>query len=134
LGITAGLQDRVAQVYEGLVYMDFSKHLMEDLGHGLYESLDAHLLPTMFVAYRTQPAKVSGRVLNDLRTRWERGDVDVLETLDRIATLASKGRDALVEGRQDQFPRLMNQNFDLRRRIGDGGGVWSSSGSASTRP
>ncbi len=117
LGITAGLQDRVVQVYEGLVYMDFARNLMEDLGHGRYEALDTSLLPTMFVAYRMQPAKVSGRVLNDLRTRWERGDVEVLETLDRIAELASKGRDALLEGRQDLFPQLMNQNFDLRRRI-----------------
>lgn len=117
LGITAGLQDRVVQVYEGLVYMDFSRHLMEDIGHGCYEGLDARLLPRMFVAYRAQPAKVSGRVLNDLRMRWERRDAELLETLDRIAELASKGRDALLEGRQDQFPRLMNQNFDLRRRI-----------------
>ncbi len=116
LGITAGLQDRVAQVYEGLVYMDFERDLME-VGHGLYESLDVHLLPSMFVAYRTQPAKVSGRILNDLRTRWERGDVEVLETLDRIAALASRGRDVLLEGRHDRFAPLMNENFDLRRRI-----------------
>ncbi|NIQ27582.1 MAG: GHMP kinase, partial [Gammaproteobacteria bacterium] len=50
LGITAGLQDRVVQVYEGLVYMDFARNLMEDLGHGRYEALDTSLLPTMFVA------------------------------------------------------------------------------------
>ncbi|XP_041030377.1 glucuronokinase with putative uridyl pyrophosphorylase isoform X6 [Carcharodon carcharias] len=34
LVITAGLQDRVVQVYEGLVYMDFSKELMEKQGYG----------------------------------------------------------------------------------------------------
>ncbi|MCX7591277.1 MAG: GHMP kinase, partial [Kiritimatiellae bacterium] len=32
LGISAGLQDRVAQVYQGLVYMDFDKTLMEKQG------------------------------------------------------------------------------------------------------
>jgi glucuronokinase len=117
LGITAGLQDRVAQVYDGLVYMDFSRDLMEDLGHGAYESLDPHLLPTMFVAHQTQPTKVSGRVLNDLRNRWERGDAEALETLDRIAALASSGRDALLEGQHGRFASLMNENFDLRRRI-----------------
>jgi glucuronokinase len=117
LGITAGLQDRVAQVYDGLVYMDFSRDLMEDLGHGAYESLDPHLLPTMFVAHQAQPTKVSGRVLNDLRNRWERGDAEALETLDRIAALASSGRDALLEGQHGRFASLMNENFDLRRRI-----------------
>jgi glucuronokinase len=117
LGITAGLQDRVAQVYDGLVYMDFSRDLMETLGHGAYEPLDPHLLPTLFVAHRTQSTKVSGRVLNDLKHRWERGDPEVIETLDRIAALASSGRDALLEGQQERFASLMNENFDLRRRI-----------------
>ena len=34
LGITAGLQDRVVQVYGGLVYMDFARESMQQLGHG----------------------------------------------------------------------------------------------------
>ena len=34
LGITAGLQDRVVQVYGGVVYMDFAKKLMQQKGHG----------------------------------------------------------------------------------------------------
>ena len=35
LQIPAGLQDRVAQVYEGVTYMDFRHDLMEQAGHGL---------------------------------------------------------------------------------------------------
>uniref|UniRef100_A0A8K9UR85 Uncharacterized protein n=1 Tax=Oncorhynchus mykiss TaxID=8022 RepID=A0A8K9UR85_ONCMY len=35
LFLTAGLQDRVVQVYEGLVYMDFSKQLMDEQGYGI---------------------------------------------------------------------------------------------------
>ncbi len=34
LGITAGLQDRVIQVYGGVVYMDFAKEFMQQHGHG----------------------------------------------------------------------------------------------------
>lgn len=117
LGITAGLQDRVAQVYDGLVYMDFSRDLMQDLGHGAYEPLDPRLLPTMFVAYHPLPVKVSGRILDDLKGRWERGDTEVIDTLDRIADLATAGRDALLEREPDRFAALMNQNFDLRRCI-----------------
>jgi glucuronokinase len=117
LGITAGLQDRVAQVYQGLVYMDFSQHLMDDLGHGAYDSLDPTLLPPMFIAHQTSPTKVSGRVLNDLRSRWQQGDPEVLVTLGRIAALATQGRDALLEGDRATFASLMNENFDLRREI-----------------
>ena len=34
LGITAGLQDRVVQVYGGIVYMEFARDLMQRHGHG----------------------------------------------------------------------------------------------------
>jgi glucuronokinase len=34
LGITAGLQDRVVQVYGGVVYMDFDRDHMQAHGYG----------------------------------------------------------------------------------------------------
>ena len=117
LGITAGLQDSVVQVYEGLVYMDFSRPVMEELGHGDYEPLDPALLPRVFLAHQVGPAKVSGGVLNDVRARWERGDAHVQETLDGIAALATKGRDALLQGNHEILSSLVNENLDLRRRI-----------------
>jgi glucuronokinase len=117
LGITAGLQDRVAQVYEGLVYMDFSEEFMREHGHGRYEPLDPALLPRLYVAYQTRPAKVSGHVLNDLRIRWEQGDAEVRQTLDRIAALADEGRTAILARDRERLATLMNTNFDLRSRI-----------------
>src|SRR5262249_32845056 len=53
LGVPAGPQDRVIQVYEGLVYMDFREDLMTSQGYGLYERLDPGLLPNVYLAYRT---------------------------------------------------------------------------------
>src|SRR5580765_122081 len=47
LRITVGLQDRVIQVYEGLVYMDFDpgcEHIVDGLRTYHYERLDASLL------------------------------------------------------------------------------------------
>ncbi len=41
LGINAGLQDRVIQTYEGLMYMDFSKELLSTQGYGNYVRMDA---------------------------------------------------------------------------------------------
>jgi glucuronokinase len=117
LGITAGLQDRVAQVFEGLLYMDFARERMEELGRGVYEVLDSALLPRMFIAYREEAAKVSGRVLDAVRARWERGDPEILEVMTRLGELATLGRNALVQGKQDRLLAFMDQNFDLRRRI-----------------
>ena len=117
LGITAGLMDRVAQVFEGLVYMDLSREVMEKEGHGAYEPLDPALLPRLFVAHYPGPKKVSGRVHDGLRARWEGGDPEARETVEEIAALATEGRSALLEGNHALFSSLMNQNFDLRRRI-----------------
>jgi glucuronokinase len=117
LGIEAGLQDRVVQVYEGLVFMDFSRDLMEDRGYGQYESLDPSILPRMFVAHRATSSKTSGIALGGLKRRWESGDRETHEVLGRIAELASAGSKALLAGDAATFSTLMNENFDLRRRI-----------------
>ena len=52
LGITAGLQDRVIQTYEGVVYMDFDRSIMESRGHGDYTPLSPALLPRLWLASR----------------------------------------------------------------------------------
>lgn len=117
LGITAGLQDRVIQVYEGCVYMDFSPDVMDESGHGRYERLNPALLPNLFVAYKTEPEEVSGSVHNDLRARFEERDTTVISTLERIARLAEEGREAILHGDTATLHRLMNENFDLRCTI-----------------
>src|SRR5215472_12871067 len=53
LGVPAGLQDRVVQAYHGLVYMDFSRELMQKRGYGEYERLDPAVLHNIYVAART---------------------------------------------------------------------------------
>ncbi len=50
LGISAGLQDRVVQAYEGLVYMDFDKAIMDRQDYGYYEPLDPSGLPELYIA------------------------------------------------------------------------------------
>lgn len=117
LQIAAGLQDRVIQVYEGLVYMDFSHEVMNEAGRGRYEELDPGLLPPLYVAYRTGPEKVSGKVLNALRFRWDLGDHEVITSLGRIADIAAEGREALLEEDVDRLNALINENFDLRSGI-----------------
>lgn len=59
LGITAGLQDRVAQVMEGCVLMDFNKEAVEKTGNGVYTRVDVSLLPPLFLAYCMQPEDIS---------------------------------------------------------------------------
>lgn len=117
LGITAGLQDRVIQCYEGCMYMDFDRELIEKQGFGRYEPLDPRRLPKLYIAYKTALGKVSGRVLNDVRTRWEKGEPHVVNTLQQIAGVAEEGRLVIENGDATALPELINRNFDLRRQI-----------------
>ncbi len=116
LNIVAGLQDRVVQVYGGLVYMDFDRDLLERDGYGKYESLDVHMLPSLALAYLPQP-RDSGKTHSDVRFRFDRGDQDVVEAMGKFAEYADAARDALEHGDRDRLGDLMNANFDLRREI-----------------
>lgn len=58
LNITAGLQDRVVQVYDNLVYMDFNKEYMDVTERGKYEVLNVEL-PQLFLAYINNPTEIS---------------------------------------------------------------------------
>ncbi len=119
LGIQAGLQDRVAQVYGGLVYMDFRKDLMASRGYGEYERLDPAPLPPLYLAYLINPqeGKTSGAVHSDVRQRFDAGDQNVIKTLEEIAQCARLGRKALAQRDLVTFKQLINRNFDLRASI-----------------
>jgi glucuronokinase len=120
LGIAAGLQDRVIQVYEGLVYMDFGRERMQDLGgyrYGIYERLDPALLPPLYIAYKDEVSEPTEVFHNDIRARYHRGEVKVVEAMSKFAALAAQARDALLAGDRPRLALLMNENFDTRRSI-----------------
>ena len=117
LGINAGLQDRVIQAYEGCVYMDFNKKLIEAKNHGRYEKIAPNILDNIYIAYKVELGKVSGTVLNDIRSRYDKGDTQVIETLHEIAELAEKGKQLLIDGDIENLNKLVNRNFDLRCKI-----------------
>ena len=122
LGIAAGLQDRVIQVYEGLVSMDFGRdreQVVDGFNCYEYEPMDPGLLPPLFLAYSDHLSEPTEVFHNDIRGRFDRGETKVVEAMARFAALAAKARTALQEGDAARLGALMDQNFDLRRTIYD---------------
>ena len=117
LGISAGLQDRVIQVYEGCVYMDFDKEIMAQQGFGIYEEIDPGLLPPLFIAYRTDLAEGSEVFHNNIRERWVNGDPEVVNAMKEFAGYAQEVRDRLLAGEGSTIGEVLDRNFDLRRTI-----------------
>ena len=117
LGIPAGLQDRVAQVYQGLVYMDFNRDHMEEHGHGFYEQMDPVLLPPIYIAYWEALSEGTEVFHNDIRGRFNRGDPEVVNAMKFWADLTSQVRERLLQKQADNIGPLLNANFDKRREI-----------------
>ena len=117
LGMPAGPQDRVIQVYEGLVYMDFNRDLMETRGYGQYERLDPALLPRLYLAYRTSLSEGTEVFHSNVRERWRAGDAQVVEAMRTWAGYAEQGREALLGRDEATLGRLIDANFDLRASI-----------------
>jgi glucuronokinase len=123
LGVPAGLQDRVIQTYEGVVYMDFSKDLLQRQGYGNYEPLDPGLLPKVYVAYQTSLSEGTEVFHNNVRERFNAGDPTVVNAMKQWAEYADEARAALLARDYETLGKRINANFDLRAsiyRISDG--------------
>lgn len=116
LGITAGLQDRVIQVYGGLVYMDFDQTLMQTQGHGRYVEMDTALLPPLWLILANRPSD-SGRIHAPVREQWEKGHPGTRNGMEKIALLAEQGKSALSAGDVTCLGDLMDKNIALRRSL-----------------
>ncbi|RPI81802.1 MAG: GHMP kinase [Planctomycetaceae bacterium] len=120
LGISAGLQDRVIQVYGGVVFMDFAlEKRRQEFGYDCYayEPLDPGLLPPLYLAYTRERSEPTEVVHNPLRARYDRGDPEVVRAMGEFAGFAAEAREALLGRQVDRLAELMNRNFDLRRQI-----------------
>jgi glucuronokinase len=109
LGIAAGLQDRVAQAYGGLLLMDF--------GAGRYERLATALLPPLLIVHRVGSGQPSGRVHGDLRERHRRGERDVHAAMETLAEHARRASAALAAGDGAAFRECMSASLVQRRAI-----------------
>lgn len=110
LGIAAGLQDRVAQAYGGLMFMEFGDG-------GAYEQLPSELLPPLVVAWRADAAQDSGDVHAALRARLEAGDATALAGMNELAEIARAARAALIARNPERLARCADESFDVRRRL-----------------
>ena len=117
LNIPAGLQDRVIQAYEGVVFMNFDRETMDRQGFGDYEELDPALLPPLYIAYSTRLSEGTEVFHNDIRSRFNRGEREVVDAMQTWAGLAQRTRDLLVAGRGGEIGPLLDANFDLRRKL-----------------
>eukprot|EP00051_Salpingoeca_urceolata_P018482 m.259822 g.259822 ORF g.259822 m.259822 type:complete len:616 (+) comp19206_c0_seq14:186-2033(+) len=116
LRINAGLQDRVVQAYEGCVFMNFAKEIMDTQGHGEYEYLDMAKLPGFWLAYLSDPSD-SGKIHSNVRQRYDSGDQEVIEAMAQFGELTTQAAAAIENGDHLALADIMDANFSLRRKV-----------------
>lgn len=105
LDIAAGPQDRYAQAYGGLTFMEFARSPPE------CEPLDQSLLPPLIVAWREETSHHSGAVHD--RT----GDPVDTEPLRRLAESARIAHRALLDRDLREFAHCVDASFDARAEL-----------------
>jgi len=113
LGITAGLQDRVAQAYGGLTAMTFGLD-------GSYRALplDCGRLPPLILAWDARGAAASGVYHGDLRARWAAGEPLVHRVMTALRDQAAGAAEAVERGDADALGAAMDASYDLRASLG----------------
>jgi glucuronokinase len=119
LGIAAGLQDRVVQCYENIVYMDFGLNQQCHLNGLAYYNYEPLTLtpPPLYLAIHEALSEPTEIFHNDLRGRFQRGEQEVVDAMLHFADLAAEGRTVLFKGDVARLSELINENFDTRRII-----------------
>ena len=117
LGISAGLQDRVAQAYEHPVFMDFDKEFMDKHGYGRYSLLDPDKLPAFYIAYMRDQSEGSEITHNNLKARYLSGEPAILDAIEEWASLSSQMKSCIESGQLEEIPALIDRNYDLRENL-----------------
>jgi glucuronokinase len=105
LGIAAGPQDRYAQAFGGLTFMEFGGPRAQ------CERLDPTLLPPLVIGWRSAASEDSGAAHDRQRKSFD------AELLRRLAECARAARRALIARDRREFGYCVDASFDVRRRL-----------------
>jgi glucuronokinase len=117
LGISAGLQDRVAQAFEKPIFMNFDKEIMEKQGYGDYKVLQVDNFPPFYIAFRKNLSEGTEILHNNLKARFDIGEEKVLQAMTRWGQITEEFKTALLDNDRKSMHELINENFDLRKEL-----------------
>ena len=112
LGISAGLQDRVAQAFEKPVFMDFNKESMKKQGFGNYQVLNTTNFPNFYIAFRKNLSEGTEVLHNNLKARFNIGEEKVLDAMNRWGEITEEFKITTVINTHD-----MNSVMEIGENI-----------------
>lgn len=121
LNIPAGLMDRVIQMREGIVFMDFGESAYRNLNGfeaGTYSNIESRWLSErLFLAWADEAAEPTEVLHNRLRERYQSGDPEIVQAMTTFAQFAEDGKKAIEAANHELLSQVINANYDLRKKI-----------------
>ena len=116
LGIRGGLQDHYAATFGGFNFIEFGADRVVvnplRVGADTVNELEHNLL----LVY-TGRTRLSDHIIDDQTSRYEAGEESSVEGLRQQRGLAREMKDALLQGRQEDFGRLLDEAWQAKRRL-----------------
>lgn len=114
LGIQGGFQDQCVQAHEGCLFMQFGGDLLDTQ----VERLSPTLLPRLFLAYDEGTRKeTSSKFHADFAEQMAAKEPNTIEAFQDLSRNTIEAKACLEIGDFVRFGQLMDENFELRRRM-----------------
>jgi len=118
LGIMGGYQDQYAAAFGGFSWTEYRQGRVSVRGVGV-ESDILRELEYRSILWFTGEQHESGSILQDQVARYTMHDTATISRLEAMKIMAAEMRDAVLEGRLDEFGQLLHESWTIKRALTD---------------
>jgi D-glycero-alpha-D-manno-heptose-7-phosphate kinase len=116
LGIQGGYQDQYAATFGGFNFMEFLKDRVIVNPLKVRRDIINELEHNLLLCY-TGGTRLSANIIRDQVGRYENGQADALDGLRELKRIAVEMKNALLQGRLNEFGSLMNYAWENKQKL-----------------
>lgn len=116
LGIQGGMQDQYAAAFGGFNLMEFSASGVIVNPLRVHHEIINELQYNLLLCY-TGRTRLSGKIIETQRANYARRDEDVLLAMDEMKVITIEMKNALLQGRLDDFGRLLHDGWINKKKM-----------------
>jgi D-glycero-alpha-D-manno-heptose-7-phosphate kinase len=116
LGIQGGMQDQYAAAFGGFNLMEFTASGVVVNPLRIHHEVINELQYNLLLCYTGQ-TRLSGKIIETQRANYVRRDEEVLRAMDEMKSITIEMKNALVQGRLDDFGRLLHGGWVNKKKL-----------------
>lgn len=116
LGIKGGMQDQYAAVFGGFNFIEFGESAVIVNPLRIESDILNELNYRLLLCY-TGRTRLSGNIINTQVSNYVRGETDVLAAMDELKSITLDMKNALLQGRVDDFGALLHDAWINKKKM-----------------